>query len=85
MLHGKYLHIKCIAHIVNLIVNNEIKGLGSLVAQVHSTVKYVSSPSRLQKFKTCVEIEKIEWSKTVFGCEYEMKLHLFNVEYHMQV
>ena len=29
-------------------------------------MKYVrSSPSRLQKFKTCVETEKIEWSKNL--------------------
>jgi len=66
MLHGKYLHMRCIAHIVNLIVNDGIKELGSSVARVRSAVKYVrSSPSRLQKFKNCVEIEKIEWSKTL--------------------
>ena len=61
MLHEKYLHMRCIAHIANLIVNDEIKELGSLIARVRSAMKYVrSSPSRLQNFKNCVEIEKIE-------------------------
>ena len=65
MLHGKHLHMRCITHIVNL-VNDGIKEMSSLVARVHSTVKYVSSsPSRLQRLKNCVEIEKIEWSKTL--------------------
>ena len=31
-----------------------------------SIVKYVrSSPSRIEKFKNCVDIEKIEWSNTL--------------------
>jgi len=66
MLRGKHLHMRRIAHIVNLIVNDGIKELGSSVARVRSTVKYVrSSTSRLQKFKNCVEIKKIKWSKTL--------------------
>ena len=66
MLHRKHLHMRCIVHIVNLIVNDEIKELGSSVAWVRSSTKYVrSSPSSLQKFKTCFQIEKIDWSKTL--------------------
>ena len=53
------------AHIVNLIVNDGIKELGFSVAWVRSTVKYVGSPSRLQNFRTCIKIERIEWSKTM--------------------
>ena len=34
---------------------------------MRSAVKYVRSyPSQLQKFKNCVEIEKIKWSKTFY-------------------
>jgi len=46
MLHGKHLHMRYIAHIVNLIVNDGIKELGSSSARMRSAVKYVkSSPS----------------------------------------
>ena len=64
MLYGKHLHMRCIAHIVNLIVNDEIKESGSSVAKMRSAVKYVrSSPSRLQKFKNCVKNEKMNGPK----------------------
>ena len=59
-------------------------------------MKYVSSSSCLQKFKTCVEIEKIEWSKTLclnvsmtwnstylmlnIACKYERALKRFGNE-----
>ena len=66
MLHGKHLHMRYIVHIVNLIVNDGIKELGSSSARMRSAVKYVkSSPSWLQRFKNYVEIEKIEWSETL--------------------
>jgi len=47
MLH---LYMRCIQHIVILIVNDGIKELGFSVARVRSAVKYVRSfPSQLQE------------------------------------
>ena len=61
IVQGKYLHMRCIAHIINLIVNEGLKEHNDSIARIRGVVKYVrQSPSRLQKFKECVEIEKIQ-------------------------
>ena len=53
--------MRCIAHIVNLIVNEGLKEHNDSIARIRGAVKYVrQSPSRLQKFKECVKIEKIQ-------------------------
>ncbi|KAL5825603.1 hypothetical protein ACOSQ3_021666 [Xanthoceras sorbifolium] len=61
ILDGKYLHLRCCAHIVNLIVNDELKEMNDSVISIRNAVKFVkSSPSRFDKFKKCVELEKIQ-------------------------
>ncbi|XP_027124091.1 zinc finger BED domain-containing protein RICESLEEPER 2-like [Coffea arabica] len=61
VLRGKWTHVRYVAHIVNLIVNDGIKKLGDSVDCIRAAVRYVrQSPSRLKKFKECVEIEKTE-------------------------
>lgn len=62
ILDGEFLHQRCTAHIVNLIVNEGLKEMHSSIAAIRNAVKYVkSSPVRLQKFKVCVELEKVEY------------------------
>ncbi|KAK3198796.1 hypothetical protein Dsin_022211 [Dipteronia sinensis] len=57
----KYLHLRCCAHIVNLIVNDGLKKMHDSVVVIRNAVKFVkSSPSRFDKFKKCVEHEKIQ-------------------------
>ena len=61
ILQGKYLHMRCIAHIINLVVSDGLKEHNDSIARVRGVVKYVrQSPSKLQKFKKCVDIEKIQ-------------------------
>uniref|UniRef100_A0A7N1A947 BED-type domain-containing protein n=1 Tax=Kalanchoe fedtschenkoi TaxID=63787 RepID=A0A7N1A947_KALFE len=61
ILDGKYLHMRCIAHIINLVVNDGINTVKDSISRVRKAVRYVKqSPARLQKFKECVAIEKIE-------------------------
>ncbi|KAH9672273.1 zinc finger BED domain-containing protein DAYSLEEPER [Citrus sinensis] len=56
VLAGQYMHVRCCAHILNLIV---VSGLGELhisVAAIQNVVKYVrSSTTRLRTFKQCVQ------------------------------
>ncbi|XP_052878729.1 zinc finger BED domain-containing protein RICESLEEPER 2-like [Gossypium arboreum] len=62
--NGKYLHMRCMAHIVNLIVGEGLKEMNKSVERVRGAVRYVrQSPARLQKFKECVVVEKIECKK----------------------
>ncbi|WCJ43657.1 BED zinc finger hAT family dimerization domain [Euphorbia peplus] len=62
----KYIHMRCIAHILNLVVVEGLKDVCEPVKKVRNYVRYVrQSPSRLQKFNQCVELEKIDCKKFV--------------------
>jgi len=61
IMSGHYLHIRCVAHIINLVVQHGLKELDESIARVRDAVRYIrQSPARLRKFKECVEVEKIE-------------------------
>ncbi|KAL6286717.1 hypothetical protein ACE6H2_011107 [Prunus campanulata] len=61
VLDGKYMHIRCCAHIVNLIVRDGLKKLEKSILCIRNAVKYVrSSPKRLEDSKSCVKKEQIE-------------------------
>ncbi|KAF7812886.1 zinc finger BED domain-containing protein RICESLEEPER 2-like [Senna tora] len=60
------LRMRCCAHILNLIVMDGLKDVNDSILKIRNAVRYVrSSPSRLQKFKTCAEAEKIECKSLV--------------------
>lgn len=57
---GEYLHMRCFAHIISLIVGDGLREFDRSIARVRAVVKYVrSEPSRLVKFKKCVELAKV--------------------------
>lgn len=52
------MHMTCCAHILNLIVFEDLKELDDSIKKVRSVVKYVKfSPSIFEKFKRCMERE----------------------------
>lgn len=58
---GKYLHMRCAAHIVNLIVQDGLKEVDTSVKRVRAAVRYIKNgTSRLVKFKEFAEEEKID-------------------------
>ena len=60
ILENEFMHVRCCAHILNLIVMEGLKEVNTSILKVRNAVKYVkSSPSRLDKFKSCVERQKI--------------------------
>ncbi|WOL20604.1 zinc finger BED domain-containing protein RICESLEEPER 2-like [Canna indica] len=63
---GKYMHVRCIAHIFNLVVQEGLNDVKTSVTKIRNAVKYVrSSPARLKKFTECVDSEGMEWSKSL--------------------
>lgn len=58
---GKYLHMRCAAHIVNLIVQDGLKEVDNSIKRVRAAVRFVKNgTSRLVKFKECAALEKVE-------------------------
>ncbi|XP_021596634.1 zinc finger BED domain-containing protein RICESLEEPER 2-like [Manihot esculenta] len=59
--NSTYLHMRCMAHIINLVVQDGLKDVNDSVMKVRDAVRYIrSSPARLKRFKECVLHEKIE-------------------------
>lgn len=53
VLNGEFMHVRCCAHILNLIVTDALKDLHDSIIKNCNAVRYVkSSPTRLLRFKT---------------------------------
>ena len=61
VLKCKYLHMRCIAHVINLVVVDGLKDVNPSVKRVRDAIRYIkSSPARLSKFKECIDWEGIQ-------------------------
>jgi delta 1-pyrroline-5-carboxylate dehydrogenase len=59
ILEGEFLHMQCAAHILNLVVNEGLKGLSDCVSNIRNAVKFVrSSSQKMTRFKECIKCEK---------------------------
>ncbi|XP_075503957.1 zinc finger BED domain-containing protein RICESLEEPER 2-like [Primulina tabacum] len=66
LMDGKHLHVRCVAHIINLIVQDGLKEVGDSVRRVRQAIRYIrQSPARIKKFKDCCELEKITSKKSL--------------------
>ena len=55
------------AHILNLVVHKSLEELGGCIDNISNAVKYIrSSPSRMTKFKSCIERENITCTKMAY-------------------
>ncbi|XP_019155791.1 PREDICTED: zinc finger BED domain-containing protein RICESLEEPER 2-like [Ipomoea nil] len=66
VVRSKYLHMRCIAHILNLVVHDGLKESDSAVKRVRDSVRYVrSSPARLQRFRELADVMGVEAKKSL--------------------
>ncbi|KAL0444337.1 UNVERIFIED_CONTAM: Zinc finger BED domain-containing protein RICESLEEPER 2 [Sesamum latifolium] len=66
ILGGRYLHMKCMARIVNFVVQDGLKGKEEheAISRIRGAIRYIrNSPARHKKFQECVEFEKLETKK----------------------
>ncbi|KAH9677149.1 BED-type domain-containing protein [Citrus sinensis] len=69
VLAGQYMHVRCCAHILNLIVVSGLNEFHASVAAIRNAVKYVrSSTTRLQAFKQCAQQVKCPNGTVVLDC-----------------
>ncbi|XP_038679468.1 zinc finger BED domain-containing protein RICESLEEPER 2-like [Tripterygium wilfordii] len=61
LFEGNLLHMRCCAHIINLIVSDGLSEMHSSIKSIRKACKYTrSSPSWLEKFRQCLVLEKID-------------------------
>ncbi|CAH9082244.1 unnamed protein product [Cuscuta europaea] len=66
MFEGKYLHLRCGCHILNLIVKDGLKELNDSIESIKNAVLFIhSSPSRLHKFREFAVLAKFSNTSTV--------------------
>ncbi|KAG2685647.1 hypothetical protein I3760_10G134900 [Carya illinoinensis] len=62
----EFIHIRCCAHIINLIVTEGLKEVDDSITKVRNIVRYVrASPQRLKKFRAIEEQLGIKHSRTL--------------------
>ncbi|CAN1825524.1 Zinc finger BED domain-containing protein RICESLEEPER 2, partial [Linum perenne] len=63
---GQFLHVRCVAHIINLVVSDGLGEISTSVRKIREAVRYVKqSPARLQKFYDFVAVEDKESKKSL--------------------
>ena len=56
------MHVRCSAHILNLIVREGLVEMDETIVKVRKSVRYArSSPQRQSTYKLCVEKEKVDF------------------------
>nr|XP_009601850.1 zinc finger BED domain-containing protein RICESLEEPER 2-like [Nicotiana tomentosiformis] len=67
LMNGTHLHVRYMAHIMNLVVQDGLKESSVSIEHVRNAVRYVrQSPARLKRFQECFDDEQLNCKKTLF-------------------
>jgi len=54
LLKGEYLHVRCCAHILNLVVKDRLTKIQSSISKIRNAIRYVrQSLNRMDRFRNC--------------------------------
>ncbi|PLW31889.1 hypothetical protein PCANC_22752 [Puccinia coronata f. sp. avenae] len=60
-LDGKFFHVRCAAHIINLVVKDGLKTLSPAITKIQNSVRHIkASPSRKHQFKEMIKSNNIK-------------------------
>ncbi|XP_018462833.1 zinc finger BED domain-containing protein RICESLEEPER 2-like [Raphanus sativus] len=77
VLDGRFLHMGCPAHIVNLVVKDGLKEIDDSICAIRNSITYVrSSTTRLNSFELCVLSGKTRWNSTYLMLSKALKFRL---------
>ncbi|CAN1347846.1 Putative AC transposase [Linum perenne] len=70
IISGRYLHMRCVAHIINLIVQDGLEEIGISIRRVREACKWIiASPSRTQTFRRAAD-------NMLLTCKHELSLDM---------
>ena len=77
---GQLFHMRCCAHILNLIVKDGLYIIGNVMEKVRESANYwTTTPKREEKFiKTCAKLSIPFSGKLVLDCKTRWKFYIFN-------
>jgi len=66
IMKGEHMHVRCVTHILNLVVNDGLKDIHESIIKIRNAVRFThASPARLHKFKMFVEHARIQKKSTM--------------------
>ncbi|XP_021845055.2 zinc finger BED domain-containing protein RICESLEEPER 2-like isoform X1 [Spinacia oleracea] len=67
---GKLFHVRCCAHIINIMVQHGLKQVKTIIKNVHDSVEYLNgSKARLKKFAELVQQFNLKERRLVLECK----------------
>ena len=65
LLRGKCLHMRCCAHILNLIIKDVLDMIASVVSNIRECIAYwVATPKKYENFEKQLSMKRLNWSRS---------------------